>query len=34
VSELAVYEIDLILDELERGDRTIATDEDGDPRLL
>ncbi|KAA1427057.1 hypothetical protein F0402_20225 [Mycolicibacter arupensis] len=34
VSDLAVHEIDLALDALERGDRHIILDEDGDPRLI
>jgi hypothetical protein len=33
VSDLAVHEIDLTLDELQRGERHIIVDEDGDPRL-
>lgn len=33
LSNLAAHDIDLTLDQLERGDRTIVTDEDGDPRL-
>ena len=30
----AVHEIDLALDALQRGDRHIVLDEDGDPRLI
>ncbi len=33
LSKLAAYEIELNLDALERGDREILPDEDGDPRL-
>lgn len=33
ISDLAVHEIDIVLDALERGDRRIVLDEDGDPRL-
>lgn len=33
VSDLAVHEIDLALDALQRGDRRIILDEDGDPCL-
>jgi hypothetical protein len=33
VSDLAVHEIDLALDALQRGKRRIILDEDGDPRL-
>lgn len=33
LSELAAYEVDLTLDALERGDKVIFPDEDGDPRL-
>jgi len=34
ISDLAVHEIDLALDALQRGDRHIISDEDGDPRLI
>lgn len=34
IADLAVHEIDLALDALQRGDRHIITDEDGDPRLI
>jgi hypothetical protein len=34
ISDLAVHEIDLSLDALQRGDRHIISDEDGDPRLI
>lgn len=34
ISDLAVHEIDLALDALQRGDRRIILDEDGDPRLV
>lgn len=34
ITDLAVHEIDLALDALQRGDRHIVLDEDGDPRLL
>jgi len=34
LSDLAAFEIDLILDELENGKRSIQPDEDGDPRLV
>lgn len=33
LSELAAHDIELELDALERGDRQIRPDEDGDPRL-
>jgi hypothetical protein len=33
LSELAAYDIELDLDALERGDRVIRSDEDGDPRI-
>jgi len=33
LSEMAAHDIDLTLDELERGDRMIKPDEDGDARL-
>jgi hypothetical protein len=33
LSDLAAYDIDLALDALERGDRVIIADDDGDPRL-
>ncbi|MEV7268479.1 hypothetical protein AB0N38_33475, partial [Micromonospora aurantiaca] len=33
LSDLAAHDIELDLDALERGDRTIGPDEDGDPRL-
>lgn len=33
LSNMAAHDIDLTLDELERGDRTIQPDEDGDARL-
>lgn len=33
IADLAVHEIDLALDALQRGERHITTDEDGDPRL-
>lgn len=34
VSDLAVHEIDLALDALQRGERRIILDEDEDPRLV
>jgi hypothetical protein len=34
ISDLAVHEIDLALDGLQRGERHIILDEDGDPRLV
>ncbi|OAN31230.1 hypothetical protein A4X20_29190 [Mycolicibacterium iranicum] len=34
ITDLAVHEIDLALDALQHGDRHIALDEDGDPRLI
>ncbi|MCF6390642.1 hypothetical protein L2K20_27045 [Mycobacterium sp. MBM] len=34
IPDLAVHEIDLALDALQRGDRQIVLDEDGDPRLI
>lgn len=34
IEDLAVHEIDLMLDGLERGERMIVLDEDGDPRLM
>lgn len=34
VSDLAVHEIDLALDALQRGEWRIVLDEDGDPRLV
>ena len=34
ITDLAVHEIDLALDALQRGDRQIVLDEDGDPRLI
>jgi hypothetical protein len=34
LAELAAHEIDLTLDELERGSRRIILDEDGNPRLV
>lgn len=34
IADLAVHEIDLALDALQRGDRHIVLDEDGDPRLI
>lgn len=34
VSDLAVHEIDLALDALQRGERRIVLDEDDDPRLV
>jgi hypothetical protein len=33
LSELAAHDVELDLDALERGERSIAADEDGDPRL-
>lgn len=33
LSDLAAHDIELELDSLERGDRQIRPDEDGDPRL-
>lgn len=33
LSDLAAYDIELDLDAIERGDRRILPDEDGDPRL-
>lgn len=34
LSDLAAYDIELDLDAIERGDRQILPDEDGDPRLM
>jgi len=34
IADLAVHEIDLALDALQRGDRRIVLDEDGDPQLI
>ncbi len=34
LSKLAAHDVELDLDALERGDRRIIPDEDGDPRLL
>jgi hypothetical protein len=34
ISDLAVHEIDIALDALQRGDRRIVIDEDDDPRLI
>jgi hypothetical protein len=34
VADLAAHNIDLTLDALERGERRIIEDEDGDPRLV
>jgi hypothetical protein len=34
ISDFAVHEIDLALDRLQRGERRIIADEDGDPRLV
>lgn len=34
ITDFAVHEIDLALDALQRGDRHIVLDEDGDPRLI
>ncbi|TCJ21656.1 hypothetical protein [Nocardioides jejuensis] len=34
LNDLAYLDIDLDLDAIERGDRRIVFDEDGDPRLL
>jgi hypothetical protein len=34
IADLAVHEVDLVLDALERGDRRIVLDEDGDPQLV
>lgn len=34
LADLAAHEIDLGLDALERGDRQILPDEDGDPQLI
>ncbi|MBN7296621.1 hypothetical protein [Mycobacteroides abscessus] len=34
ISDLAVHEIDLALDALQRGERRIVPDEDGDPQLV
>lgn len=31
---LAAHDIDLTLDQIERGERNIVDDEDGDPRLV
>lgn len=33
LADLAAHELDLDLDALERGDRQVRPDEDGDPRL-
>lgn len=33
ITDIAVHEIDLALDALQRGERHIILDEDGDPRL-
>ncbi len=34
ITDLALHEIDLALDALQRGDRHIVLDEEGDPRLV
>ena len=34
ITDLAVHEIDLALDALQRAERHIILDEDGDPRLI
>jgi hypothetical protein len=34
ITDFAVHEIDLALDALQRGERHIIFDEDGDPRLI
>lgn len=34
IDELTVQDVDLDLDAIERGDRRIVRDEDGDPRLV
>lgn len=34
VDEVIVHEVDMLLDQLERGERRIIADEDGDPRLV
>jgi len=34
LADLTAYDIELDLDALERGDRHISRDEDGDPRLI
>jgi hypothetical protein len=34
IADLAAHDIDLTLDGLERGERRIIEDEDGDPRLV
>lgn len=34
LDNLAAYDIELDLDALERGDRQIMLDEDGDPRVI
>jgi hypothetical protein len=34
LADLAAHEVDLTLDELERGTRRVILDEDGDPRLV
>lgn len=33
LADLAAHDIELDLDALERGDREVRPDEDGDPRL-
>lgn len=33
LSDLAAHDVELELDALERGDRVIEADEDGDPRI-
>lgn len=33
VDSLTVHEVDLLLDDLDRGTRRVIPDEDGDPRL-
>lgn len=34
VDAVTVHEVDLLLDQIESGERKIVADEDGDPRLI
>lgn len=34
VDEVIAHEVDVVLDQLDRGERQIVADEDGDPRLI
>jgi hypothetical protein len=34
LADMAAHDIDFTLDELERGDRRVEPDEDGDPRIV